>query len=251
MTSGIRGCSGTTFLSRICVARNGCSALITILGGGGGVVLRNTPNINGAFTTGHLTCSVVNRGSRNHVRFMRFRRGCSCRSFVVNCGPIGSNFRLGCNVFCHFYRGTTGRPSGSFFFVVSRVGHNGVDGVFNRLLVLVRQSCEKAGTALTCGNVAFSIPGGLCVVNVVGATSQDLTVVSCTLHHHFDFFSVRPKFSSTNFVGCRRKLGGRAFSLLMSGIRRLGGRVTLSGSLKGNFYVNRDCFYNRVRYASR
>lgn len=238
-------CARRGFLGRMCVDRRSCAGLHLLLRGGGGVVLRKTPNMNGAFSTGELTCSVVKSVSRSEVRFVRFRRGCDCRSFVVKCQPGRSNkFRLGGKIFCGFYGETRDGPSGSCCFVVSRVGHKGLDGVFNRLLVLVRGSCQSARVGLTCGNRVFYIPDGLCVVNVVGATSQDLTVVSCTLHHQFDFCRVAPKFSARNFGGCRRSVKGSGFSDIIGTVISLGRSVAGSSSLNSKFYVNRDCFYS-------
>lgn len=236
-------CAEISFLRSIFLDRRHCRILISLLHRGGGVVLRNTPNIKGACTTGQLTCSVVNRTSSSQIRFIRFRRGCSCRSVVLNCQPSNSNFGLARNMFCHFYRGTSGSPSQRCFFLVSRVGQNGLDGVFNRLVVLVRDSRQNRGVALTCGKVPFCIPRGLCVVNVVGATSHDLTVVSCTLHEHFDFFRVRPTFASSKFRGCRSTLSGRAFGTLIRRVGTLGQRVAASTSLNPKFHINRDCFY--------
>lgn len=237
-------CSSMSFLSSICVGRRSCGALMGILGVGGGVVLRNTPNIKGAFATGELTCSVVNTGGPSHIRVVRFRRDCSCRSFVRKCQPARGKFAVGGNSFCGFYGLTRSSSRGSCFFVVSRVGHNGLDGVFNRLFVLVRGSGHNVRLRLLCSSRGFSMPTGMCVVNVVGATSHDLTVLSCTLEQHFSFFAVGPKFGAPNFRTCRSCLGDSTFGGLVTYIGRLGSGVTRSVSLNRKFDVNRDCFYN-------
>lgn len=97
---------------------------------------------------------------------------------------------------------------GPCMVIVSRFGEKGISGVFNRLVALLRPSGEGKveGTRdmlLPCSGGRFCVPSGIFLITAVGATSESLSAVSCTVEEEFTFVAMGPRRVSSSGFGSR------------------------------------------------